>query len=53
MQRKCMRWLHRSWLAADHLLGNSVGAIESVVRAVGAFGVYRAAIWNASASLAW
>jgi hypothetical protein len=35
---------------ADQLLGNSVGAIESVVRAIIAFSFGRAATWVASAS---
>jgi hypothetical protein len=35
---------------ADQLLGNSVGAIESVVRAIIAFSLDRAAAWVASAS---
>jgi len=48
-----MRWQHRSWLVADYLLGNSVGAIESVACNVGALGAFRAAIRIASASLAW
>jgi hypothetical protein len=50
MQRTCMRWQHRSWLVADHLLGNSVGAIESVACALGTIGASRAATWIASAS---
>jgi hypothetical protein len=43
MHRKCTRRQRRSWLVADQLLGNSVGAIESVVRVVLAFGYHKAA----------
>jgi hypothetical protein len=37
MYRKCLRRKRRAWLVADQLLGNSVGAIESVVRDILAF----------------
>jgi hypothetical protein len=46
-----MLWRQRrAWLAADQLLGNSVGAIESIAHAIAAFGFDRVAIWGASAS---
>ena len=38
--------LRLAWLVADQLLGNSVGAIESVACASIAFGVARAAAWG-------
>ena len=41
MQRKCLRRQRRAWLVADQLLGNSVGAIESVTHAVMTFGCNR------------
>ena len=50
MQRKCIRRQRRSWLAADQLLGNSVGAIESVVHDTIAFSLDRVSTWVASAS---
>jgi hypothetical protein len=50
MHRKCARRQRRPWLVADQLLGNSVGANESVVRATLAFSQDRAATWVASAS---
>jgi hypothetical protein len=50
MHRKCARRQRRPWLVADQLLGNSVGAIESIARAIVAFGFDRVAIWGASAS---
>jgi len=35
MWRVCYRWQHRSFYVADRTLGNSVGAIESVIHSVG------------------
>ena len=34
MWRVCYRWQHRSFSVADRTLGNSVGAIESVIHSV-------------------
>ena len=46
MQRKCLRRQRRAWLVADQLLGNSVGAIESVTHAVMTFGCNRVVTWG-------